>query len=95
MITYIDIYDENIFVTCSYDNNIKTWIKNKNNNEYSINKIINNPLNNYTYKVIYNSKGNLISCAEYGLIKIMELKNGEYKIIKTFNHNYYVRAIYY
>ena len=33
-ITYVDIYDENNFVTCSYDNNIKSWIKNKTNNEY-------------------------------------------------------------
>ena len=68
MITYVDIYDENNFVTCSYDNKIKTWIKN--NNEYSINKIINNAHREYIYIVIYNSKGNLVSCFDDGLFKI-------------------------
>ena len=95
MITYVDIYDdiydENNFVTCSYANNIKTWIKN--NNKYSINKIIKNAHNNSINKVIYNSKGNLISCSLDGLIKIWELNNEEYKNIKTFNNNYYVSSI--
>ena len=90
-IIYIDIYDENNFVTCSYDKSIKTWIKN--NNKYSINKIINNAHNDYIYKIIYNSKGNLISCADDGLIKIWELENEQYKNIKTFNNNNYVRSI--
>ena len=90
-ILYVDIYDENNFVTSSVDNNIKTWIKN--NNKYSINKIINNAHDDYIYKVIYNSKGNLISCSEDGLIKIWELNNEEYKNIKTFINNNYVRAI--
>ena len=92
IIYYVDIYDENNFVTCSDDQNIKTWIKNNNNNEYSINKIINNAHNKYIDKVIYNSKGNLISCSSDGLIKIWELKNEEYKKIKTINHSGYVSS---
>ncbi len=64
------------FATCSLDKSIKTWIKN--NNEYSINKIINGAHREKITKVIYNSKGNLIFCSWDGLIKIWELKNGEY-----------------
>ena len=41
-LNYVDIYDENNFVTCD-DNNIKTWIKNQ--DKYSINKKINNAHN--------------------------------------------------
>ena len=37
-------------------------------------------------KVIYNSKGNVISCSNDGLIKIWELNNKEYIKIKTLNH---------
>ena len=56
LITYVVNYDENNFVTCSYDNTIKTWIKS--NNEYINNKIINNAHDKYIYQVIYNSKVN-------------------------------------
>ncbi len=90
-LNYVDIYDENNFVTCD-DNNIKTWIKNQ--DKYSINKKINNAHNGTINKVIYNLKGNLISCSDDGIIKIWELKNEEYVNIKTFNHNDYVSSIF-
>ena len=90
-VVYVDIYDENNFVTCSYDLTIKTWIKK--DNEYSINKIINNAHDDYIYKVMYTSKGNLISCGDDGKIKIWELNDGEYKNIKTFEHSDRVRTI--
>ncbi len=44
----------------------------------TINKIINGAHREKITKVIYNSKGNLIFCSWDGLIKIWELKNGEY-----------------
>ena len=91
LIIYADIYDENNFVTCSYDKTIKTWIKK--DNEYSINKIINNAHDDYIYKVIYTSKGNLISCSDDGKIKIWELNDGEYKNIKTFDNYNHVKSI--
>ena len=37
-ILYVEIKDENNFITCSSDKNIKSW--NKNNNEFKINKIL-------------------------------------------------------
>jgi len=89
-INQIDIYDENNFVTCS-NQTIKTWIKN--NNGYERNKVIKNAHNDTINKVIYNLKGNLISCSNDGLIKIWELKNGEYKNIKTLNNTFYVYSI--
>ncbi len=58
-----------------------------------MNKIINNAHNDSINKVIYNSKGNLISCSKDGLIKIWELINEEYKTIKILNHNDIVNSI--
>jgi len=55
--------------------------------------MINNAHNDSIKKIIYNSEGNLISCSFDGLIKIWELKNGEYKNIKTLNHTYYAKSI--
>ena len=60
-INYIYIKDEDNFVTCSSDKTIKTWIKKE--NKFVINKEIKNAHNNNIYKVIYDSKGNLISCS--------------------------------
>ena len=87
-IYYVEIKDENNFVTCSNDKTIKTWIKR--NNKFEINKIINNAHNDAVIKVIYNSKGNLISCSFDYSIKIWEEKNGEYINIKTLSHSKYI-----
>ena len=84
-ITYVDIKDENNFVTSSNSTNIKTWIKR--NNHFVINHNIINAHNSIIYKVIYDSKGNLFSCSTDGTIKIWEEKNGEYENIKIL-YNY-------
>ncbi len=81
--SYVDIYDENNFVSGN-DFDIITWIKNY--NDFSINKIIKGAHCKSVEQVIYNSKGNLISYSWDGFIKIWELKNEEYKNIVTFNH---------
>ena len=60
-IDYVEIKDENNFITCSSDKNIKSWIKN--NNEFKINKIIKNAHDAGITKVIYCSNNNLISCS--------------------------------
>ncbi len=80
IISYVDIYDENNFVSC-YDFHIITWIKN--NNEFQINKKIKDAHDNSMTQVIYNSKGNLISSSSDEFIKTWELKNGKYKNIET------------
>ena len=87
-IYYVEIKDENNFVTCSNDKTIKTWIKR--NNKFEINKTINNAHDDAVIKVIYNSKGNLISCSFDYSIKIWEEKNGEYINIKTLSHSKYI-----
>ena len=87
-IYYVEIKDENNFVTCSNDKTIKTWIKR--NNKFEINKTINNAHDSDITKVIYNSKGNLISCSLDYSIKIWEEKNGEYINIKTLSHSKYI-----
>ena len=71
-IYYVCIKDENNFVTCSRDKNIKTWIKNS--NLFIVNKIILNAHNNNITKVIY-YKDNLISCSWDKKIKIWEENN--------------------
>ena len=87
-IYYVEIKDENNFVTCSKDKTIKTWIKR--NNKFEINKTINDAHDSDITKVIYNSKGNLISCSFDYSIKIWEEKNGEYINIKTLSHSKYI-----
>ena len=53
-INYVEVKDENNFITCSFDKSIILW--NKNNNEFKINKIIKNAHNDSIMKVIYCSK---------------------------------------
>ncbi len=84
-ITYVDIKDENNFVTSSNSTNIITWIKKYNN--FVVNQKIKNAHNTMILKVIYDSKGNLISCSSDGIIKIWEERNGKYQNIKILYNN--------
>ena len=95
-IIYVEIKDENNFVTCSKDKNIKLWIKK--NNEFEINKIIQNAHEDKINKVIYSSNGNLISCSQDKNIKIWKEKksfffNTNYDNIKTLTHSNYINSI--
>ena len=87
-IKYIDIKDENNFVTCSNDKNIKTWIKGEIKFKRNIN--IKNAHDNIINKVIYYSNNNLISCSSDKTIKIWEQKINNYQLIKTLNHSDYI-----
>ena len=82
-ISYVDIKNDNNFVTSSYDNTIKTWIKK--NNIFEINQIIPNAHDSWIRKIIYNSKGDLISCSLDGKIKIWKMDNNTLNN-KTINH---------
>ena len=91
-IIYVEIKDENNFITCSKDKNIKLWIKN--DNEFKINKIIKNAHEDQINKVIYCSNGNLISCSNDKNIKIWkENNNNNYDNIKTLTHSNYVDSL--
>ncbi len=83
-ILYVEVKDENNFITCSYDQSIKSWIKN--NNEFKINKIINNAHDKAIIKVIYCSNDDLISCSWDETIKIWK-ENNNYENIKILKHS--------
>ena len=70
-------------MTCSTDKSIKLWIKIENENEYKINKVINNAHNDSIRKVIYCTNGNLISCSFDMTIKIWKENNNNYENFKT------------
>ena len=89
-ITYVEVKDENNFVTCSLKN-IITWIKKE--NEFQINKRINNAHNDYINKVIYYLNEYLISCSCDNSIKIWEEKEMNYQLILTLKHSHIVYSI--
>ena len=84
-VSSIYIKDENNFITCYYDNSIKTWIKKK--DKFNVNKIILKAHESYIYKVILSSNGNLISCSGDKTVKIWEENNNGYKNIITLYHS--------
>ena len=94
-ILYVDIKDENNFVTCSYDYSIKTWIKK--DNIFTINKTIRDAHGkNFVYKVIYDlSNNNLISCSMNKTLKIWSENNGVYpeESNYTINEGDYIRSM--
>ena len=91
-IIYVEIKDENNFITCSTDKNIKLWIKN--NNEFKMNKIIENAHEDQINKVIYCSNGNLISCSSDKNIKIWkENNNNNYECINILTHSKWIDSL--
>jgi hypothetical protein len=84
IISYVDIKDENNFVTCSEDKNIISWIYKE--NQFKLNIIIKNAHNNIIIKVIYYSNNNLISCSHDNTIKIWEEYNNKYQNISILIH---------
>jgi len=84
-INYVEVIDENNFITCSEDEKIKLWIKK--GNKFIFNKIINNAHERGIYKVIYCSNGNIISCSYDNTIKIWKKYYNNYINIKTLTHS--------
>ena len=96
----ISIKDENNFVTCSKDKNIKTWIKRniegmfKDEIEFTLNNIIEEAHNDIISKVIFCLNGNIISCSLDKKIKIWEeKKKNNYECIKILSHLNYISSI--
>ena len=90
-ITSLDIKDENNFVTCSWDHNIKTWIKTKNN--FKLNQILKNTHSDWINQVQYFLNDNLISCSNDCTIKIWEENNKKYQIQTILNVSDWVGSI--
>ena len=91
-ILYVEVKDENNFITCSADKSIKLWIKKE--NKFEINKIINNAHNDAINKVICCLNGNLISCSYDNKIKIWkENNNNNYDNIKILTHSMHINSI--
>ena len=83
-IFYVDIKDENNFITSSI-NDIKSWIKE--NNLFKINKNIKNAHSDWITKAIYYQKNKIISCSWDKTIKIWKENIINYKNIKTITHS--------
>ena len=91
IITYIDIKDENNFVTCSYNKEIKIWIKNE--NKFILNKNLINAHYNYINQVKYYLNNNIISCSLDKTVKIWEEINNKFQLIITLFHSFSVFSI--
>ncbi len=84
-INYVNIKDENNFVTCSCDKCIKTWIKEE--EKFKLNKIILNAHISQINKVIYFNE-NIISCSNDNTVKLWEenINNNNYQLNLILNH---------
>ena len=91
-ITCIDIKDENSFISCSFDKNIKTWIKT--DQKFKLNQIIFNAHNDLIYQVMYISNNNFISCSSNKTIKIWSyINNNNYQNSTILVHNDEVKSL--
>ena len=89
-INYVDIKDENNFITCSSEGNIHTWIKKE--NKFTLDKIIKHAHDNIITKAIY-YQNKIISCSWDKIIKIWEIKNKNYQNIKNLINSEWVSTI--
>ena len=92
-ITYVDVKNEDNFITCSCDKNIKTWIKKE--NKFELNKIIKKAHKDDINKVIYSHNNNIISCSDDKTIKIWEenKKENKYQLKTIIKHLYCIFSI--
>ena len=90
-IYYVDIKDENNFITCS-EKDFKIWIKDKNG--FILNKCIENAHTNSITKILYCSNGDIISCSRDKTVKIWKKnENNNYKVNAILYHNNKVYSI--
>ena len=69
----ISLKDDNNFATCSSDRSIKTWIRI--NNNYVLNRSINNIHKDDIHKIEYLEDNTIISASKDNTIKILNLIN--------------------
>ena len=95
-VNHINIKDENNFVTCSHDLNIKTWIKKniENESKFFVNQTIYYAHYYTINKLLYCQNGNIISCSKDCKVKIWEeRKNKLYQYKTIITHSYEVYSI--
>ena len=90
-INYVEVKDDNNFITCSSDETIKFWIKK--DNQFELDKIIKNAHEAQINKVIYYCKNQIISCSKDKTIKIWEENNEIYKVLNTLEHSNEISSI--
>ena len=92
-INYVEVKDENYFITCSDDKSIKLW--NNKENKFIVDKIINNAHEDDINKVIHCSNGNLISCSKDKKIKLWKENNNynNYENINILTHSNKIYSI--
>ena len=85
-INYVNIKDENNFITCSSDKNIITW--KKKDNIFILNEKIINAHKDNICKVIYLQNEKIISCSFDYSVKIWELNNkNKYEFVIGLTHS--------
>ena len=89
-ITYVNVKDENNFMTCSSDETIKFWTKKL--NDFYLNKTIKNAHDAQINKVI-NFNDYIISCSKDKSIKFWEEKNESFYCIKSLNDESEINSI--
>ena len=88
----VEIINENNFITCSFEQIIKTWIKE--DNKFKIQENILNAHKDGIIKVLY-YKNILISCSFDKTIKVWEKnKENKYQNITIISNTYSIRSIY-
>ena len=90
----IVLKDDNNFATCSSDRSIKTWVKSINNN-YILNKSINNKHDDDIHKIEYLDDYTIISASRDSKIKIWNLVDNQYKCNITLDHELPVFSLFY
>ena len=88
----VQIKDEDNFATCSNDNSIKFWKKDKKENKFILKEIFENA-HNIVYKILYTKKGNLISSSIDGIIKIWQKVNDKHQCITKLYHQGIVKSL--
>ena len=84
--------DEDNFSSCSNDDSIKFWKKDKKENKYILKEKIDNA-HNIVSKILYTQKGNLISSSIDGTIKIWQEVNDKHQCITKLYHQGNVRSL--
>ena len=89
----VQIKDEDNFTTCSSDNSIKFWKKDKKENKYILKEKIKN-IHNIVSKILYSKKGNMISSSKIdGTIKIWQEVDDKHQCITKLYHQGKVESL--